>query len=102
PELFRVDPSKRSSVRGEFGGASGTLLFGHVGRFCPQKNQQFIIDIFKEILRQHSNSKLIMAGVGEDMELIRARVMTAGISDKVIFSGQRGDVDRLYSAIDCF
>lgn len=101
-ELFRFDPSKRSSFRGEYGVASGTLLFGHVGRFCPQKNQQFLIDIFKEILRQHSNSKLIMAGVGEDMELIRARVIAAGISDKVIFAGQRGDVDRLYSAIDCF
>ncbi|MDE7195131.1 MAG: glycosyltransferase [Oscillospiraceae bacterium] len=101
-ELFRFNETKRSSFRGEFGVAGGTLLFGHVGRFCPQKNQQFLIDIFREILRQHRNSKLIMAGVGEDMELIRARVIAAGIADRVIFAGQRVDVDRLYSAIDCF
>ena len=101
-ELFGFDGSKRSSFRGEFGVAGGTLLFGHVGRFCPQKNQQFLIDIFKEILSQHRNSKLIMAGTGEDMELIRARVIAAGIADRVIFAGQRGDVGRLYSAIDCF
>lgn len=101
-QLFRFDESKRSSLRGEFGIDGKTLLFGHVGRFCPQKNQQFLIDIFAEILSRHSDSKLIMAGVGEDMELIRARVIAAGISDKVIFAGQRGDVDRLYSAIDCF
>ncbi len=100
--LFRFDASKRSLFRGEFGVAGGTLLFGHVGRFCPQKNQRFLIEIFKEILRVHPNSKLIMAGVGEDMELIRAMVVAAGITDKVIFAGQRSDVDRLYSAIDCF
>lgn len=100
--LFRFDGAKRSSFRGEFGVAGGTLFFGHVGRFCPQKNQRFLIDVFKEILRIHPNSKLIMAGIGEDMELIRAITAAAGISDKVVFAGQRPDADRLYSAIDCF
>ena len=99
---FCFDGSKRSAFRSEFGVADETLLFGHVGRFCPQKNQQFLIQVFKEILRVHPNSKLIMAGVGEDMELIRAKTASAGISKKVIFAGHRSDVDRLYSAIDCF
>lgn len=99
---FCFDGSKRSAFRSEFGVADETLLFGHVGRFCPQKNQQFLIEVFKEILRVHPNSKLIMAGVGEDMELIRAKTASAGISKKVIFAGQRSDVDSLYSAIDCF
>lgn len=99
---FCFDGSKRSAFRSEFGVADETLLFGHVGRFCPQKNQQFLIEAFKEILRVHPNSKLIMAGVGEDMELIRAMTVSAGISKKVIFAGHRSDVDRLYSAIDCF
>lgn len=100
--LFRFDPSKRSAMRGELGAAGGTLLFGHVGRFCPQKNQRFLVEIFREILRVHPNSKLVMAGVGEDMELIRALTAAMGISERVVFAGQRSDVDRLYCAIDCF
>ena len=43
-----------------------------------------------------------MTGTGEDMELIKARVIAAGISDRVVFTGQRSDADRLYSAFDCF
>lgn len=101
-ELFRFDKAKRSRLRGEFGIPSGTLLFGHVGRFCPQKNQQFLIDVFAEIVRQHKKSRLIMAGTGNDIDLIRARVIAAGLSDKVIFAGQRNDIDCLYSAMDCF
>ena len=101
-EKFRFAEKKRSSARGELGVASGTLLFGHVGRFCPQKNQHFLIDIFSEIVRRHSNSRLLLVGEGADMEVIKARVIAAGLADKVIFAGQRSDVDRLYSAMDCF
>ncbi len=101
-ELFRFSEKKRTQTRKELKVKQGTLLFGNVGRFCPQKNQQFLIDIFAQIVRQHSNSKLVMAGVGDDMELIRARVLAAGLADKVIFAGQRSDIDCLYSAMDCF
>lgn len=101
-EKFSYNEKKRSEVRGEFRIAGKTLVFGHIGRFCPQKNQMFLIDVFIEILKQHKNSVLIMAGEGEDKELIKARVIAAGIQDKVIFAGQRSDPDRLYSAFDCF
>ena len=101
-ELFRFSEKKRTQTRKELKVKQGTLLFGNVGRFCPQKNQQFLIDIFAQRVRQHSNSKLVMAGVGDDMELIRARVLAAGLADKVIFAGQRSDIDCLYSAMDCF
>lgn len=101
-EKFRFDEKKRTEVRGEFGIASGTLLFGHVGRFCPQKNHHFLIDVFAEIVRSHPNSRLLLVGEGADMDVIRARVIAAGLSGKVIFAGQRSDVDRLYCAMDCF
>lgn len=101
-ELFRFSNQKRVQTRKALGVKSGMLLFGNVGRFCPQKNQQFLMDIFTQIAAQHSNSKLILVGVGNDMELIRARAVAAGLSSKVIFAGQRSDVDRLYSAMDCF
>lgn len=100
--LFRFDEDKRAEIRIEFGIEPETLLFGNVGRFCPQKNQGFLIRVFQEILLQHEDSVLMMAGIGKDMEVIRARVIAAGIADKVIFTGQRMDIDKLYSAFDCF
>lgn len=101
-EKFLFSQQKRAEIRGEFKIPSKALLFGHIGRFCPQKNQGFLIEIFAEILKQHKNSYLLMAGTGPDMELIVARAIAAGIADRVILAGQRKDADKLYSAFDCF
>lgn len=101
-EKFRFSEQKRKQIRKEFNVKPGTLLFGNVGRFCPQKNQHFLIDVFSQIAQQHGNSALILAGIGKDMDVIRARVTAAGLSDRVIFAGQRADIDSVYSAMDCF
>lgn len=101
-ENYLYNDDFRSEIRGEFGISSKTLVFGHIGRFCPQKNHTFLIDIFKEIVKQHKNSVLLLAGTGKDMDYIKARVMTTGLTGKVIFAGQRADANKLYSAFDCF
>ena len=99
---FSFDSHKRSEMRGEFRIPSKTLVFGHIGRFCPQKNQGFLIDVFKQILTKHKNSALVLVGIGKDIDLIRARVAAAGLDGKVIFAGQRSDIDKFYSGFDCF
>lgn len=101
-EKFRYDEKKRSELRGEFKIPSKTLVFGHIGNFNGQENQGFLIDIFKSILAKHKNSALMLVGEGKDTELIKARVIAAGLSGKVIFTGAREDTDKLYSAFDCF
>ncbi len=101
-ELFSFSGEKRRETRRELKIPEGMQVFGHIGRFCPQKNQSFLIDIFQEILKQNKNSCLVMAGGGEDKELVQARAIAAGVSDQVVFAGQRSDPDRLYSAFDCF
>ncbi len=101
-EKYRFSQEKRKEIRRELKIPEKTLVFGHIGRFCPQKNQSFLLDIFKEIAAQKKNCRLVMAGTGEDMELIQAQAAAAGISDRVIFAGQRSDADKLYSAFDCF
>lgn len=99
---YRFDEKSRCEVRQELHIPENALVFGHIGRFCPQKNQGFLVDIFKEILRENKNSVLVMTGTGGDMELIQARTIAAGISDRVVFTGQRKDAQRLYSSFDCF
>ena len=101
-EKYAFSEKKRREMRRELKIPESAQVFGHIGRFCPQKNQSFLIDIFKEIRKQCKNACLVMAGTGEDMELIQARAIAAGISDRVVFAGQRSDADKLYSAFDCF
>lgn len=100
--FFSRDEAKRRSLREELGISEDSLVFGHIGRFCPQKNQSFLLEIFIEILKLHPDSYLFMAGTGGDMELIRSKINEAKLSDRALLLGQRSDTDRLYNAFDCF
>ena len=99
---YSYSEKKRHEIRQELIIPQNATIIGHIGRFCPQKNQGFLVDVFREILEQRKNSVLVMTGTGGDMELIKARTIAAGISDRVVFTGQRDDADKLYSAFDCF
>ncbi len=63
-ERFRFNPSIRESVRRELG-LEGKFVIGHVGRFCIQKNHDFLIDVFAEVYRQRNDAVLVLVGNGE-------------------------------------
>lgn len=104
---YRYDAAIATQVREEFGVAdSGTFVLGHVGRFFPQKNHTFLIDIFAEVHKRHPNSVLWLVGGGELNDAlknqIKAKVDDLGLSGAVEFLGVRGDVNRLLQGMDSF
>lgn len=99
---FAFDPDVRVEVRKKFGLDEDTYVIGHVGRFCYQKNQEFLIDVFADVHRQDPNTILMLVGIGETMETIRARVKDLQLTDSVIFTGARNDVHCLCQAMDVF
>ena len=78
------------------------IVIGHVGRFAPQKNHKFLIDIFAECVKKNSDVILMLVGDGEEKKKIEDKVNQLGISDKVIFTGVRTDVNELMQAMDMF
>ena len=101
-QKYRFSENLRKEVRKELNIPASSFVIGHIGRLCPQKNQGFLVEIFREVLRQDKNAVLVMTGDGPDKELIQARTIAAGVSQRVIFTGQRKDAEKLYSAFDCF
>ncbi len=104
---YRYDAAIATQVREEFGVTdSGTFVLGHVGRFFPQKNHTFLIDIFAEVHKRHPNSVLWLVGGGELNDAlknqIKAKVDDLGLSDAVEFLGVCGDVNRLLQGMDSF
>ena len=76
------------------------LVLAHIGRFSPEKNQSFTIDVFNEILKINKDSKLLLIGdCSEDLE-IRRKVNMLEIQDSVLFLGPSTIVNELLSAID--
>jgi predicted O-linked N-acetylglucosamine transferase (SPINDLY family) len=65
-----------------------------------QKNHEFIIDTFYEILQKNPDSVLLLIGEGELMQEINKRVSELGIGESVIFTGVRSDINDLMQAMD--
>ena len=83
-------------------GLADELVIGHVGRFNPQKNHSFLIDIFAALLKKEPNAVLLLVGGGEDMTKIQAKAQIMGIAEHVRFLGVRSDVADLMQAMDVF
>ena len=89
------------AVREEWG-LENSFIIGHVGRFDPQKNHEFLIDIFNECTILNPNIKLMLVGDGEGKEKIERKVCKMNLQNKVIFTGVRSDVNRLMQAMNVF
>lgn len=99
---FRFDAEQRELIRKELGIAPDTVCIGHIGRFFPQKNHSFLIDVFAEHVKNNPNSKLLLIGDGPLLEEIKQKVQNLGLTDKVIFAGVKKDTAPYYNAMDVF
>lgn len=89
----------RDNLRKELG-IDNCFVIGHVGRFSDQKNHSFLIDVFEKVCNKNSNARLVCVGIGENQENIKAKVLSMGLDEKVLFLGRRTDVPELMSAFD--
>ena len=102
-EKYTYNCTKRQAMRQNLGISENQIVVGHVGRFDPQKNHKFIIDIFAEVQKQDKNAVLLL--VGDDKSAIgkeiHQKVEQLGLQN-VIFTGVRSDVADLMQAMDVF
>lgn len=103
-DLSRFEETNRSvqSIRASLGFSENEYIIGHVGRFMDQKNHEFLIDIFNELLKQKSNAKLLLIGDGPLKEYIENKSKSLGIYDKITFAGLRSDIPDLLGIMDAF
>ena len=99
---FTYDETARCRLRAELGIPQEAFVAGHVGRFMYQKNHKFLIDTFTRLKKEQPNSYMLLVGEGELEHQIQERALQAGLSERIVFTGARQDVNKLYSAMDVF
>ena len=97
-------PQTRQRMRQALGIGADQLVIGHVGRFDPQKNHKFIIDIFQAVRQQNSKAVLLLIGndAGGCGKEIHQKAERLGLTQWVRFLGVRGDVADLMQTMDVF
>lgn len=101
-ELFAFDVETRATVRRQFGIGDDEFVIGHVGRFDHQKNHKFLIDVFAEVVKKKPKCLLMLIGGGITQHDCIEQVERFGLANRVIFTGVRDDVFKLYNAFDLF
>lgn len=100
-QQFIANENTRREVKQELG-LEKKFVVGHVGRLHPQKNHEFLIDVFSEIKKKKPDAELILVGSGPLEEKIRRKVAAKGLTESVQFLGNRNDMSRVYQAMDIF
>lgn len=78
------------------------FVVGHIGRMAPPKNQKFLLQIFKKVKKERTNSILLMIGNGPLKKEIESEIKRLNLQDSVILLGVRNDVPNLLMAMDVF
>lgn len=101
-DKFKYDEKLRKKIRKELKLSDNTVVIGHIGRFVAQKNHTQLIDIFNEYHKNNNNSVLMLIGQGPLVGEIKEKVNNLGLSDCVMFLGQKNNANEYYNAMDLF
>ena len=101
-DLGRVafDPAAWRGVRAEFGVGPHEYVIGVMGWFDPQKQFDLVIEAAAPLLG--GRVKLLAVGKGDERGHLEEVARACGVTDQVIFTGERHDVAAMLSAFDVF
>ena len=105
-ERFAYNPRTRAETRQNLG-LENKFVIGHVGRFSPQKNHDFLVDIFDKLCKKSNDCVLMLIGglgsAGTNIEkTLREKVTRMNLTERVLFMGTREDISGWYQAMDVF
>ena len=82
--------------------ADGAIRLLSVGRFCDAKNFDNVPDICRRLAEDGLNVKWYLIGYGGDEPLIRRKIAEAGMQDRVIILGKKGNPYPYMRACDLY
>lgn len=99
---FAYDEKAGAEVREDWGISVDTLVIGHVGRFVPEKNQAFLVEILASLRGGGVDAELLLLGDGPTRQDIAAKAEGLSVTEHVHFAGLQADTAPFYSAMDVF
>jgi glycosyltransferase involved in cell wall biosynthesis len=82
--------------------SDGTIVIGTAGRLAPMKGFEHLIDAASELQARDVDFELRIAGTGNLLAGLEARVRDAGVSDRVRFCGHVSAMSDFYQQLHIF
>lgn len=98
-QKFIYSPQLSKDLRKELN-LENKFVIGHVGRFDYQKNHDFLLKVFAEVINEREDAHLVLIGKGELKEAIKKQANQLGILDKISFLGESSNVNKLINVFD--
>lgn len=99
-EKFTYNPTVRKKIRKQENIKEDEIVLANIGRFCNQKNQLFLIDIFSEVVKKRDNAKLYLIGSGELKSRIEEKIVEKELENKVIIKNPINNINEFLQATD--
>lgn len=101
-DRFIFSPEERRQLRNQYKILNNETVIGHIGRFDFQKNHDFIIHLFQNLVKITKEHKLVLIGKGHLEKNIIELLHDFQLEDKVIIIPPQKDVERYYNMFDKF
>ena len=102
-DFINKDETKISELKEKYNISSSDFVIGNISRFQPKKNQEFIVDLFKDIYASNQNALLVLGGVdGGQEEYIKSKIKEYGLEERTRFIGPRSDVKDWLHVFDLY
>lgn len=105
-DKFYADAADRERTRNALHLADRQFAFATIGQLTPRKGQLETIRAFHRVSQQQAEVRLLIVGTAifehdqQYFELLKTEVTKLGLQQKVLFLGQRSDVNAVLAASD--
>lgn len=96
---YKFSLNDRENIRNKLNIKNNEKIVGYVGRFAQQKNIYF----FKRLAEKlNYDYKILMIGTGDLKESFIKQIIETKLENKFVFVDECDNVNKYYSAMDCF
>jgi len=68
-----------------------------IGRLHPQKDFALFLEVAREVIAKHPTAEFVIAGVGPEEQMLKARAAELGLGARLRFAGPVSDPRELYA-----
>lgn len=99
-EKILFNPGGRKKIRGEFNIPDEVVLFGTLSRLVDFKGHTYLLQAAQKLIEANTNFKIMIVGEGDLEKNLKLESAERRLTDKVIFTGHRSDIQDILSSFD--